>query len=119
MGAVQAPRSGHVIRRYTHEVSRGWKGRLLLQRGSLYKAFGSKQNLFQKALAGALAPGWRTPAASIDLLIIDLKELAPADGAITALCRAAVLESDQHTASILGARLLQHLDDKGNDHADA
>ena len=90
-----------------------------LQRGSLYKAFGSKQNLFQQALAGALAPGWRERPAAIDLLITALKELAPADEAVTALCRAAVLEAGQDTASIMGARLLQHLDDKGNDHADA
>lgn len=90
-----------------------------LQRGSLYKAFGSKQNLFQRALAGALTVGWSERPASIDLLIIALKELAPADVAVTALCRAAVLESGQDTGSILGARLLEHLDDKGNRYADA
>jgi TetR/AcrR family transcriptional repressor of nem operon len=90
-----------------------------LQRGSLYKAFGSKQNLFQMALAGALAPGWSQRPASIDLLIIALKELAPGDGPISALCRAAVLESGVSTAAILGARLLEHLDYKGISHADA
>lgn len=85
-----------------------------LQRGSLYKAFGSKQMLFQIALAGALAPGWSQRPAAIDLLIIALKELAPGDGAITALCRAALAESGDNTASILGKRLLEHLNDKGN-----
>ncbi|WP_426212534.1 TetR/AcrR family transcriptional regulator [Massilia sp. TWP1-3-3] len=90
-----------------------------LQRGSLYKAFGSKQNLFRLALAGALTPGWSKRAASIDLLIIALKELAPGDGPVTDLCRAAVSESGDATACLLGARLLEHLDSKGTPHANA
>jgi TetR/AcrR family transcriptional regulator, transcriptional repressor for nem operon len=80
-----------------------------LQRGSIYKAFGSKRNLFEKVLAGALTPGWRTRSSSIDLLIVALKELVPGDLPITALCRAAVAESGADTAAILGGRLLQHL----------
>lgn len=90
-----------------------------LQRGSLYKAFGSKRNLFERALAGALAPGWSGRRESIDLLIIALKELAPADGPVTALCRAALAESGAETAAILGTRLLEHLDDKGTHYAEA
>jgi len=80
-----------------------------LQRGSLYKAFGSKRNLFEKVLAGALAPGWTTRAASIDLLIVALKELVPADAPIAGLCRLACDESGPDTAQLLGARLLHHL----------
>jgi AcrR family transcriptional regulator len=80
-----------------------------LQRGSLYKAFGSKRNLFEKILAGALAPGWVARPASIDLLIVALKELTPDDAPIAALCRRAVEESGPETAQLLGTRLLDQL----------
>jgi AcrR family transcriptional regulator len=80
-----------------------------LQRGSLYKAFGSKRNLFEKVLAGALAPGWMANPASIDLLIVALKELVPGDAPIAALCRLALAESGPASAQLLGARLLHHL----------
>jgi len=81
-----------------------------LQRGSLYKAFGSKRNLFEKVLAGALAPGWTDRAASIDLLIVALKELVSGDAPIAGLCRLALAESGPASAQLLGARLLHHLD---------
>ena len=80
-----------------------------LQRGSLYKAFGSKRNLFEKVLAGALAPGWTVRPASIDLLIVALKELAPGDAPIAGLCRLALAESGPDSAQLLGTRLLHHL----------
>jgi TetR/AcrR family transcriptional repressor of nem operon len=80
-----------------------------LQRGSLYKAFGSKRNLFEKVLAGALAPGWMANPASIDLLIVALKELVPEDAPIAGLCRLALAESGPASAQLLGARLLHHL----------
>jgi TetR/AcrR family transcriptional repressor of nem operon len=80
-----------------------------LQRGSLYKAFGSKRNLFEKVLERALLPGWSERPASLDLLITALKELAPADQAITGLCRSALAQSGTDNARILGARLLEHL----------
>jgi TetR/AcrR family transcriptional repressor of nem operon len=85
-----------------------------LQRGSLYKAFGSKRNLFEKVLAYALVPGWQERRESLDLLIIALKEMAPADQAITALCGAALAESGSDNARLLGVRLLEHLDQKEN-----
>lgn len=80
-----------------------------LQRGSLYKAFGSKRNLFEKVLAGALAPGWMAHPASIDLLIVALKELVPGDAPISGLCRLALAESGPASAQLLGARLLHYL----------
>ena len=80
-----------------------------LQRGSLYKAFGSKRNLFDKVLAGALAPGWTSSPAAVDLLIVALKELVPGDAPIAGLCRQAIAESGPDTAQLLGARLLEHL----------
>ncbi len=80
-----------------------------LQRGSLYKAFGSKRNLFEKVLHRALADRWWERPESLDLMIIALKELAPADVDITVLCRGALALSDQDHARILGNRLLEHL----------
>jgi TetR/AcrR family transcriptional repressor of nem operon len=80
-----------------------------LQRGSLYKAFGSKRNLFEKVLALALAPGWTSRPAAIDLLIVALKELVPEDAPIAGLCRLALDESGPGSAQLLGARLLHHL----------
>lgn len=80
-----------------------------LQRGSLYKAFGSKRNLFEKVLAGALVPGWTTNRASIDLLIVALKELVQNDAPIAGRCRVAIEESGPDTARLLGARLLEQL----------
>lgn len=80
-----------------------------LQRGSLYKAFGSKRNLFEKVLEQALAPGWCERPEALDLLIIALKEMAPADQAITGLCRTTLAQSGGDNARILGARLLEHL----------
>ena len=80
-----------------------------LQRGSLYKAFGSKRNLFEKVLTQALAPGWTAQSASIDLLIVALKELVLDDAPIAGLCRQALEESGPDTAPLLGARLVDHL----------
>ena len=81
-----------------------------LQRGSLYKAFGSKRNLFEKVLIGALVPGWTKRKESLDLLIIALKEMAPADRPIAKLCRMAVDEGGTDTSRLLGNRLLEHLE---------
>ncbi len=83
-----------------------------LQRGSLYKAFGSKRKLFEIVLAHALAPGWNARGESLDLLIIALKEMVPDDLVIAAMCRAALAESGIDNAHLLGARLLHHLEQK-------
>lgn len=80
-----------------------------LQRGSLYKAFGSKRKLFELVLARALAPGWSERGESLDLLIIALMEMAPDDPAIAGMCRAALAESGIDNAHLLGTRLLHHL----------
>lgn len=90
-----------------------------LQRGSLYKAFGSKHNLFEKVLGRALVPGWNERPESLDLLIIALKEMAPADQAITELCRSALAQAAGDNARLLGLRLLEHLNATGPCHADA
>ncbi|MDY7539606.1 helix-turn-helix domain-containing protein [Undibacterium sp. 5I1] len=81
-----------------------------LQRGSLYKAFGSKRNLFEKVLQRALIPGWLKQNESLDLFIIALRELAPEDDPIAELCRAALPKSKSEMAKIIGERLLENLE---------
>lgn len=83
-----------------------------LQRGSLYKAFGSKRNLFEKVLRRALSDNWHQRGESIDLMITSLKDLAADDAPIAALCREAIGRCREDAAAILGARLLQHLTDE-------
>lgn len=80
-----------------------------LQRGSLYKAFGSKRGLFEKVLSQALAGEWHREPAVLDLLITALRELAPTDLPISALCRDALHAYGEGAAELLGSRLLDHL----------
>jgi AcrR family transcriptional regulator len=83
-----------------------------LQRGSLYKTFGSKRGLFEQVLRRALAGEWQQDAAALDLLITALRELASFDLPIAALCREALAASFQDPARLLGSRLLEHLPTK-------
>lgn len=80
-----------------------------LQRGSLYKAFGSKRNLFERVLAQSLSGDWQAHGEATDLLIVALKELAHEDAPIAVLCRAAVERCPDDAAHILGRRLLENL----------
>jgi TetR/AcrR family transcriptional repressor of nem operon len=81
-----------------------------LLRGSLYKAFGSKRNLFVKVLDDALTDNWIKQAHALDLFIIALKEMAAEDQEIADLCRERMTQSKEKTAKILGERLMQLLD---------
>lgn len=80
-----------------------------LQRGSLYKAFGSKRGLFEQVLRRALAGDWQHDPAALDLLITALRELASIDLPVAALCRDALAACSQDPAQLLGSRLLAHL----------
>jgi TetR/AcrR family transcriptional repressor of nem operon len=80
-----------------------------LQRGSLYKAFGSKRGLFEKVLERALVDEWYRNPAVLDLLITALRELATTDVAIAAICRDALQTYEGDAAKLIGARLLDHL----------
>jgi TetR/AcrR family transcriptional regulator, transcriptional repressor for nem operon len=80
-----------------------------LQRGSLYKAFGSKRNLFEKVLLGALVSGWTKRRESLDLVIIALKELAPVDPPIAKLCRTVLATTPGDIPRMLGNRLLENI----------
>lgn len=83
-----------------------------LQRGSLYKVFGSKRGLFEKVLQKALQGEWHRNPASLDLMITALRELASFDLPIAALCRRALAAQGGNSAQLLGARLLEHLPTK-------
>ena len=80
-----------------------------LQRGSLYKAFGSKRGLFEKVLQAALAGPWQRDPAALDLLITALRELVGFDLPIATLCRHALSACPEGAAELLGTRLLAHL----------
>jgi len=84
-----------------------------LKRGSLYKAFGSKRNLFELCLRGALNQGFAGNSQSLDLFIVALKELAPTDPGMRGICRevSSSLESEA-LANLLGKRLLANLKEK-------
>jgi AcrR family transcriptional regulator len=76
-----------------------------LLRGSLYKAFGSKRNLFELVLADAAQDFGSTPE-NVDLLTVALKDLAPHDSRVRALCRS-IVGNDTHTfAELIGNTLL-------------
>ena len=80
-----------------------------LQRGSLYKAFGSKRGLFEKVLRKTLAGDWASDGASLDLMITALRELASFDLPVADLCRCALAAHASNAAELLGSRLLDHL----------
>lgn len=80
-----------------------------LQRGSLYKAFGSKRGLFEKVLQKTLAGDWASDGASLDLMITALRELASFDLPVAELCRRAFAAHPSNAAELLGSRLLDHL----------
>lgn len=80
-----------------------------LQRGSLYKVFGSKRGLFEKVLEKSLVGEWSRDPASLDLMITALRELVSFDLPIAELCRRALAAHPQTAAELLGSRLLEHL----------
>lgn len=80
-----------------------------LQRGSLYKAFGSKRGLFERVLDRVLGGDWHRDPAALDLLITALRELAPTDLPIALRCRTALNAYEGDAAELIGRRLLDHL----------
>lgn len=90
-----------------------------LHRGSLYKAFGSKRGLFVQAL-GQIADSESDDDDSTDLLLVALMELAPRDAEISAIVsRILSYAQPRHTATSLGARLLNRADLKIPNHTPA
>ncbi len=76
-----------------------------LLRGSLYKAFGSKRNLFERILA-EIAEEFKATPENLDLLTVALKDLAAADKPIRELCLKIVGKNSKAFTNSLGANLL-------------
>jgi TetR/AcrR family transcriptional repressor of nem operon len=77
-----------------------------LLRGSIYKAFGSKRNLFEASLL-TLRDDFDNSPVSLDLLTVALKELANGDVRIAEICSEIVKISDNENISeLLGKNLL-------------
>ena len=77
-----------------------------LLRGSIYKAFGSKRNLFEAALL-SLGDDFDQSPESLDLLTVALKELASEDAKVAKICEEIINRSDNKNVSeILGRNLL-------------
>lgn len=85
-----------------------------LQRGSLYKAFGSKRGLFIQSLLHFLGPGWHTDDTSLNLMIVAMKELSGKDPEIRQICLTAIEDAwnkDLMNAShVFGQQLLKNLE---------
>lgn len=76
-----------------------------LLRGSLYKAFGSKRNIFALVLEGAIRE-FTGSVKDLDLLTVALKEVAPTDAVIRERCREIVAGNEAKFAHLLGSNLL-------------
>jgi len=80
-----------------------------LLRGSIYKAFGSKRNLFETSLL-TLCDDFDNSPVSLDLLTVALKELANDDVKISEICWQIVKISDNENISeLLGKNLLSKM----------
>lgn len=82
-----------------------------LLRGSLYKAFGSKRNLFELLLAEVSTNFEKTPE-NLDLLTVALKDLASEDQQIKRLCVSIVGDEDIAFSTLLGTNLLAKMKEK-------
>jgi TetR/AcrR family transcriptional regulator, transcriptional repressor for nem operon len=77
-----------------------------LLRGSIYKAFGSKRNLFETSLL-TLRDDFDNSPVALDLLTVALKELANDDVKISEICRQIVkISGNENISDLLGKNLL-------------
>lgn len=85
-----------------------------LKRGSLYKAFGSKRNLFLRCLSEELSGNWTKSEVAVDLMIVALRELCQKDRAVRQICLAAIRQvwkdNRAKPAQFLGHRLMSRLE---------
>jgi TetR/AcrR family transcriptional repressor of nem operon len=81
-----------------------------LLRGSLYKAFGSKRNLFALILTD-LSAEFEPTGENLDLLTVALKDLAQNDQSIRELCRRIVAENSVSFTDLLGRNLLMKMEE--------
>ncbi len=85
-----------------------------LQRGSLYKAFGSKLNLFTLCVDKYIVEmNWSASEMGIDLMIVALREVVDQDRIIEKKCKKALANiAKSKAASLLGSRLVQKVERK-------
>ncbi len=77
-----------------------------LLRGSIYKSFGSKRNLFETSLL-TLRDDFDLSPESLDLLTVALKELAKVDAKISEICWQIVkISGNENISELLGKNLL-------------
>lgn len=84
-----------------------------LQRGSIYKAFGSKLNLFHLALQQTAA-AFSGSQTDLDLLTVALKELSADDEVTSRICRRILDESDTNLPLLLGNNLINKTKELAN-----
>ena len=82
-----------------------------LMRGSIYKAFGSKRNLFVMLLADTANDFQRT-AVNLDILTVALMDLAANDKEIRLKCQAIVGETSSTFSKALGNNLIEKMKEK-------
>lgn len=82
-----------------------------LLRGSLYQAFGSKRNMFERILSD-VSENFDPNAENLDLLTVALKEIAPDDARIRKLCREIVAGQESKYTKLLGINLLAKMKGK-------
>jgi TetR/AcrR family transcriptional regulator, transcriptional repressor for nem operon len=82
-----------------------------LLRGSLYKAFGSKRNLFELLLA-EVSTNFEKSAENLDLLTVALKDLASDDQQIKRICFTIVGKEVVTFSTLLGTNLLAKMKEK-------
>lgn len=82
-----------------------------LMRGSIYKAFGSKRNLFVLILAD-VATDFQKTEVNLDILTVALMDLAAHDKEIRLICQTIVGENIASFSNILGKNLIAKMKEK-------
>lgn len=82
-----------------------------LMRGSIYKAFGSKRNLFVLILAD-IARDFQKTEVNLDILTVALMDLAADDKEIRLICQAIVGENRARYSNLLGKNLIAKIKEK-------
>lgn len=82
-----------------------------LLRGSLYKAFGSKRNIFL-ALLQEIVEEFESSAENLDLLTVALKDLAPYDKAVRNQCIAIIGSQEKKFVELLGKNIVTKMKEK-------
>ena len=81
-----------------------------LLRGSLYKAFGSKLNIFLLGFRQCADHFDATSAHHLDVITVALRDLAPEDEATRAICNEIISKTPTTISNDLGINLLKRLE---------